>query len=149
MLGMFAVSKAGHDQGQMYVVLKEEGDSVLLADGRLKTIESPKKKNKKHIQLVKTGLDENLVIKIKNQQPINNEEIKAAIKCRIKEVAQSLIRELECPAWLETEAGVSVKVALNSTESAGESLNGIEFAVLKAKEPEFIKKIVETGEEEE
>ena len=87
MLGMFAVSKAGHDQGQMYVVLKEEGDSVLLADGRLKTIESPKKKNKKHIRLVKTGLDENLVIKIKNQQPINNEEIKAAIKCRIKEVA--------------------------------------------------------------
>lgn len=65
MLGMFAVSKAGHDQGQMYVVLKEEGDSVLLADGRLKTIESPKKKNKKHIQLVKTGLDEDLVIKIK------------------------------------------------------------------------------------
>ena len=85
MLGMFAVSKAGHDQGQMYVVLKEEGDSVLLADGRLKTIESPKKK--KHIQLVKTGLEEDLVIKIKNQQPINNEEIKAAIKCRIKEVA--------------------------------------------------------------
>lgn len=87
MLGMFAVSKAGHDQGQMYVVLKEEGDSVLLADGRLKTVESPKKKNKKHIHLVKTGLDEDLVIKIKNQQPINNEEIKAAIKCRIKEVA--------------------------------------------------------------
>ena len=87
MLGMFAVSKAGHDQGQMYVVLKEEGDSVLLADGRLKTVESPKKKNKKHIQLVQTGLDEDLVIKIKNQQPINNEEIKAAIKCRIKEVA--------------------------------------------------------------
>ena len=74
MLGMFAVSKAGHDQGQMYVVLKEEGDSVLLADGRLKTIESPKKKNKKHIQLVKTGLDEDLVIKIKNQQPINKDQ---------------------------------------------------------------------------
>ena len=87
MLGMFAVSKAGHDQGQMYVVLKEEGDSVLLADGRLKPIESPKKKKKKHIQLVKTGLNEDLVIKIKNQQPINNEEIKAAIKCRNKEVA--------------------------------------------------------------
>ena len=87
MLGMFAVSKASHDQGQMYVVLKEEGDSVLLADGRLKTIESTKKKNKKHIQLVKTGLDEDLVIKIKNQQSINNEEIKAAIKCGNKEVA--------------------------------------------------------------
>ena len=87
MLGMFAVSKAGHDQGQMYVILKEEGDSVLLADGRRKTIESPKKKKKKHIQLVKTGLNEDLVNKIRNQQPINNEEIKAAIKCRNNEVA--------------------------------------------------------------
>ena len=66
-----------------------------------------------------------------------------------KAVRLDKFREWECPAWLETEAGVSVKVALNSTESAGESLNGIEFAVLKAKEPEFIKKIVETGEEEE
>lgn len=86
MLGMFAVSKAGHDLGQMYVILKEEEDMVWLADGRLKTVSSPKKKKKKHIQIVKTGLDEVLVNKIKNQQPINNEEIKYAIKCRNKEV---------------------------------------------------------------
>ena len=66
-----------------------------------------------------------------------------------EELTQSLICTWDCPAWLETEAGVSVKVALNSTESAGGSLDGIEFAVLKAKEPEFIKKLVETGEEEE
>lgn len=79
----------------------------------------------------------------------NAEEMDVTDTEQKEELAQSLIRELECPAWLETEAGVSVKVALNSTESAGESLNGIEFAVLKAKEPEFIKKIVETGEEEE
>ena len=79
----------------------------------------------------------------------NAEEMDVTDSERKEELAQRLIRELVCPAWLETEAGVSVKVALNSTESAGESLNGIEFAVLKAKEPEFIKKIVETGEEEE
>ena len=78
----------------------------------------------------------------------NAEEMDVTDPEQKEELAQSLIRELECPAWLETEAGVSVKVALNSTESAGESLNGIEFAVLKAKEPEFIKKIVETGEED-
>ena len=87
MVGMFAVSKAGHDQGQMYVIIKEDGDDVFLSDGRLKKIESPKRKNKKHIQLVKTGLNEDLVYKIRNQQPINNEEIKYAIKCRNKEVA--------------------------------------------------------------
>ena len=66
-----------------------------------------------------------------------------------EELTQSLILGWECPAWLETETGMSVKVTLNSTESAGESLNGEELLVLKEKEPEFIKKIVETGEEEE
>lgn len=66
-----------------------------------------------------------------------------------EELAQSLICTWECPAWLETEAGVSVKVVPNGAESTGESLNGVEFSVLKAKEPEFIKKIAETGEEEE
>lgn len=86
MLGMFAVSKAGHDQGQMYVILKEEGDLVLLSDGRLKTVSSPKRKKKKHIQIVKTGLNEALMEKIINQQPVSNEEIKYAIKCRNKEV---------------------------------------------------------------
>ena len=59
----------------------------------------------------------------------NAEEMDVTDPEQKEELAQSLIRELECPAWLETEAGVSVKVALNSTESAGESLNGIEFAV--------------------
>lgn len=86
MLGMFAVSKAGHDQGQMYVILKAEGDMVELADGRLKTVSSPKKKKLKHIQIVKTGLNEALMEKIINQQPVSNEEIKYAIKCRNKEV---------------------------------------------------------------
>ncbi len=86
MLGMFAVSKAGHDQGQMYVILKAEGDMVELADGCLKTVSSPKKKKLKHIQIVKTGLNEALMEKIINQQPVSNEEIKYAIKCRNKEV---------------------------------------------------------------
>ena len=79
----------------------------------------------------------------------NAEETDVTDSEQKKELSQSLIREWECPAWLETEAGVSVKVTQSSTESAGEALNGTEFAVLKAKEPEFVKKIVETGEEEE
>ena len=27
MLGMFAVSKAGHDKGRMYLVIRDEGDA--------------------------------------------------------------------------------------------------------------------------
>lgn len=34
MTGMFAISKAGHDKGQMYVIIREEGEFAYLVDGR-------------------------------------------------------------------------------------------------------------------
>ncbi|MDE5908543.1 MAG: KOW domain-containing RNA-binding protein [Lachnospiraceae bacterium] len=88
MTGMFAISKAGHDKGQMYVIIREEGDFVYLADGRSRTTDSPKRKKKKHLQLVKTDLDEDLMEKIRNQSIIYNEEIKYAIKVRMKKGCQ-------------------------------------------------------------
>lgn len=87
MTGMFAISRAGHDKGQMYLIIKEEGDFAYLADGKTRKLEHPKRKRKKHLQLVKTDLDEVLVEKLKNQNIIYNEEIKYAIKVRMnKEV---------------------------------------------------------------
>lgn len=84
MTGMFAVSKAGHDKGRMYIILKEDGEYVYLADGKLRTVENPKKKKKKHVQPVKTGIDQVLAEKIINKQTIYNEEIRFAIKVRAK-----------------------------------------------------------------
>ena len=49
MTGMFAISKAGHDKGKLYIIIKEDEEYVYLADGRLKPTDSPKKKKKKHI----------------------------------------------------------------------------------------------------
>ncbi len=51
--GRLAVSKAGHDAGSIYVILTEDESFVYLADGRLKPVSSPKKKNKRHIQIIK------------------------------------------------------------------------------------------------
>lgn len=84
MTGMFAISKAGHDKGRMYLVVKEEGDYLYLADGKIRTIENPKKKKKKHVQPVTTGIDRALAEKIRSAQTIYNEEIKFAIKIRAK-----------------------------------------------------------------
>lgn len=50
-IGNFAMSKAGHDKGEWYVIINEENDFYYLSDGRLKPVESPKKKNKKHVQI--------------------------------------------------------------------------------------------------
>lgn len=53
MTGCMAVSLAGHDRNKIYLIVGEEEEYVYLADGRIKTREHPKKKNKKHIQIIK------------------------------------------------------------------------------------------------
>ena len=53
MTGFLASSKAGHDKGKVYVIIKEDAEYVWVTDGRLKTVSNPKKKRKKHIQIIK------------------------------------------------------------------------------------------------
>lgn len=79
MVGMFVTSKAGHDKDTVYIIVKESEEYVYLSDGRLKTIENPKKKNKKHIQIIKKESDEILREKLLNEKQIYNEEIRKAI----------------------------------------------------------------------
>ena len=50
---MLAVSRAGHDNTKTYVIVDEEGEYVYLADGHIRTVDRPKRKNKKHIQVIK------------------------------------------------------------------------------------------------
>ncbi len=50
MTGRLAFSKAGHDKGKLYVIVREEGDALWLADGRRRGLENPKRKNRRHIQ---------------------------------------------------------------------------------------------------
>ena len=58
MVGMLAVSRAGHDRDVCYLIVAEEGERVYLADGVRRKYVSPKKKNKRHIQPVHSGISE-------------------------------------------------------------------------------------------
>ncbi len=69
MVGFLARSLAGHDKGALYIIIEETDRYLLVADGALKTVENPKKKNRKHLQ----------VIKIKNPTD-TNEAIKHSIR---------------------------------------------------------------------
>jgi len=80
MTGKFATSKAGHDKLKIYVIIKEEEEYVYLADGIYKTVSKPKKKNKKHIQIINKGQNEKITQKLLNKEPVSDEEIKRAIK---------------------------------------------------------------------
>ncbi len=72
MVGILAMSKAGHDKGALYVIIREEGEYVYVADGRIRTSDRPKKKNRKHVQIIKkkqitepeSGLDDIMIRKI-------------------------------------------------------------------------------------
>lgn len=46
------VSLAGRDRGSICLVLQEEGEYLYLADGRVRPVERPKKKKRKHAQLL-------------------------------------------------------------------------------------------------
>lgn len=50
---ILATSKAGHDKGQTFVVIKEEDKYLFLANGENKTIVNPKKKKRIHLQIIK------------------------------------------------------------------------------------------------
>ena len=79
MIGKFATSKAGHDKTKLYIIIKEDAEYVYLVDGELKPIEKPKKKSKKHIQII-NRVDETIQNKLETKQIIYNEDIKRAIK---------------------------------------------------------------------
>ena len=73
----FAKTKAGHDTNQIYFLLKEDEEYVYLVNGTTKPLEKPKKKNRKHIQLIK-----NLPIEVTGvmEAGMTNENVKRAIK---------------------------------------------------------------------
>ena len=82
MIGMLATAKAGHDKDALYIIIEETDTSVWLADGKCKTIERPKRKNKKHIQIWKKQTPELTALKEKllAGEPVRDEEIKRAMK---------------------------------------------------------------------
>lgn len=84
-VGLFAQSSAGHDKGKIFLILSDEKEFVYIADGKSRTIEKPKRKNRKHLLLIKneakiSGEMKALREKLLRNEPIRNEEVKYAIK---------------------------------------------------------------------
>ena len=85
MIGQFVTSKAGHDKGTLYVVTAEEGDFVYLCDGRLKRLNTPKKKRRIHIQPVNRTVEKELLERLADGGKVQDEEIKYAIKQYVRQ----------------------------------------------------------------
>lgn len=55
---MLAISRAGHDKDELYVVLEEAEGYCFLCDGKRRLLANPKKKKQIHLQKIKTLPDE-------------------------------------------------------------------------------------------
>lgn len=49
------LSLAGHDKGNLFCVIGAEGDFLLLADGKERKLDAPKRKRMKHVRGVGTS----------------------------------------------------------------------------------------------
>ena len=71
-------STAGRDKGEVFFVLATEGDFLLLADGKTRPVERPKRKRRKHVELVQEGCGP-AADKIRSSEKITNSELRKAL----------------------------------------------------------------------
>lgn len=78
--GTIVISKMGRDQGRSFVVVQEvDSDFVMLADGRLRTMDRLKKKRRKHLKTTGIVVEE-LRQRLENHQAVENHEVRSWLK---------------------------------------------------------------------
>ena len=89
-IGNVVRSTAGHDRGELFLILREEGDFVWLVDGKSRKLETPKKKRRKHV--VSAGVWTHPVIgRLQDGEPVLDSEIRrtlAAFRSRFSETKE-------------------------------------------------------------
>lgn len=80
MTGYFATARAGHDAGSLYVIVREEGAYVYVSDGHLRSVERPKKKSRRHVQIIKKTVEQDILDRLLKGETVFDHEIKYAIK---------------------------------------------------------------------
>lgn len=72
-------SLAGHDKDELYIIIGVQGEYVSLSDGRKHPLGKPKRKNRKHLQLI-NKYDETLRRKLTEGVTVRDEEIVSFIR---------------------------------------------------------------------
>lgn len=79
--GTVVISKAGRDKGYFLVVVDEADGYVMVADGKERPLDRPKRKNPKHLQKTNGQLrleqltDKKLRTALRNQSPMEESNV--------------------------------------------------------------------------
>ncbi len=91
-LGQVVKSIAGRDKGEYFVVLQIGPDPfVYIADGCRRRVESPKRKNIKHLQPLNTVI-EDIHVKCRSKMRVSNKDVAGALKKVLEEANSKEVR---------------------------------------------------------
>ena len=76
------MSLAGHDKGTLLCVIGTDGDMFLVADGRRRKVQSPKRKQVKHIVFIEAAA---------HSGPLTNKALRAYLRGVNEQIGHSLI----------------------------------------------------------
>ena len=68
-------STAGRDQGEWFYVIAEDPIYLLLANGKDRTLDKPKRKKRKHVQMVLRS-ETRVAVKLRNGDKVLNSELR-------------------------------------------------------------------------
>ena len=71
-------SLAGHDKGQLFCVMDTDGEFLILADGKTRRVEKPKRKRAKHAACA-GAFEHPTIEKIRAGEPVQNRELRGAL----------------------------------------------------------------------
>ena len=71
-------ASAGRDKGKVFFVLAVEGDYLLLADGKSRRLERPKRKKRKHV-VFQARFDCRTAEKIRDGEKLSNSELRKTL----------------------------------------------------------------------
>ena len=78
--GSIVLATAGRDQEGLFFVVGESEGFLLLADGKNRTLEHPKRKNPKHLHTAFSGeFDHPVIRKLQEGTPVTNRELRKAL----------------------------------------------------------------------
>lgn len=77
-VGQVVFSKCGRDQGRPFIVVSVEEEYVSIVDGKLRKVDHPKLKKKKHVQKTNTIM-EWIKQKIIEENRLTNSDVRKAL----------------------------------------------------------------------
>lgn len=83
-IGDIITSVSGRDKDRYYIVVKAEEKFVWICNGKLHKTDKPKKKNVKHIMLIKSA-NEAVTDRLRKGDLVTNKEIRKAISESLKQ----------------------------------------------------------------